>query len=206
MSHKQKTAAAAKSASNTADTGAETLPVIEPKAEPAAAAATDPDPAAKPAAEPATVPTPKTASVMDTHMYVVALTGVEAIIFSVVIFLAVTAHTSFRPTFEAGNALAVKSAVQILMTIWVLGLIHKYSQRWLNKMRPKYVDWRWRTFDISTSFAPAALFALAVLVMSISPTPFASWWKWFVALIAAIVIDALKEDIPTLRLLWQKKI
>lgn len=144
--------------------------------------------------------------VFDKKMFVMVLTSIEAVIFSVVIFLAVTAHTSFRPTFEAGNALAVKSAVQIFITIWVLGLIHKYSQRWLNKMRPKHVDWRWRAFDISTSFAPATFFVLAALVMFVSPTPFASWWKWFVALIAAIVIDALKEDIPTLRLLWQKKI
>lgn len=139
---------------------------------------------------------------MEKKTFVLGVAGVEAIVFSIIIYMAVTATVLFRPLFGAGESFAVASFVKPIMVMVVAGLVHHWTQRYLNDNRPGVVSAGIVAFDYVTSFLPAVTLAIAFFWMrSAAPVQgYESWWNWTQGLYAIIVFWAICDDIvPTIR-------
>lgn len=143
---------------------------------------------------------------MEKKIFVLGLAGAESIVFSFVIYMAVTASILFRPMFGAGEDYAVASVIKPICVIVAFGFIHHWTQRYLNANRPGVISTQFVAFDYVTSFMPIVVLIWSFIQMRATAPAYgyAAWWNWNQFLYAIVVIWATSDDIvPTIRF-WNK--
>lgn len=137
---------------------------------------------------------------------IVTAAGIEAILYSVVIFCAYLPMGSlFVPDTHRGVEAGIVSTATLLGALWALSHVHVIIQRQLEGNHPpRSASALFKVFDVVTSFLPVA--ALGVAVLYASGSEYVGWWKWVRTVIAAGVLLSVWGDFASAkRYLWDGK-
>ncbi len=130
------------------------------------------------------------------------ISGVVALIYAVIVFMAMSSSGIFRPKMGGGEHAAIASTVAPIFWMMLLSIIHERVQNWFTSNRPAASTPALSIFDLITSFAPviAAVIAVLYLFASRPDRGYANWFLMLQASYGMMIFLAIRHDImPTIR-------
>lgn len=140
---------------------------------------------------------------MDRDAFPTIFTGAVAIVFTAIVWMAMTSSWIFRPTMGLGNEHAViATVVQPIFWLMAISIVHERAQKWLTGRRLGNPSPWLALFDVVTSFLPvaAAVVAIAYLWVTKPAAGYVGWFLMLQSIYGMIIFVAIRNDIlPTIR-------